>query len=153
MIWKLLLLHVLFFHMNNADHLLTSIWEVVKEYWSVEETLRLQDIQDPLSHVGYILGAREDEPGRDVIWSEPDISSHFANFNVVYYDFAGQARTEISWTTRSENEKVKLNIWLWIWLILGLFPNFLIVSHDSFQKNWFLIDKKNQILSFYLKIA
>ena len=34
-----------------------------------------------------------------------NISFHFANFDVVYYDFAGQARTEISWTTTSKNAK------------------------------------------------
>ena len=28
--------------------------------------------------------------------SEPDILAHFANFDIVYYDFAGQARTKIS---------------------------------------------------------
>ena len=28
-------------------------------------------------------------------YSEIEISPHFANFDVVYYDFAGQARTEI----------------------------------------------------------
>ena len=34
-----------------------------------------------------------------------NISPHLANFDFVYYDFAGQERTEISWTTMSENAK------------------------------------------------
>ena len=37
--------------------------------------------------------------------SERDFLAHFANFDVVYYDFARQARTKISWTTASENAK------------------------------------------------
>ena len=34
-----------------------------------------------------------------------NLSSHLANFDIVYYDFAGQARTEISWITRSKYAK------------------------------------------------
>ena len=34
----------------------------------------------------------------------------FANVDLVYYDFAGQARTEISWTTASKNANVIVSI-------------------------------------------
>ena len=40
---------------------------------------------------------------------EPDILAHFANFDVVYYDFAGQARTELP-NNNEQKRKAKFNI-------------------------------------------
>ena len=73
-----------------------------------------------------------------ILSAGPDISSHFANFDVVYYDFARQARTKISWTTASENAKWEK------YLALVLTP-WLVGESESRVVNWWL-----EFLSYHL---